>query len=226
MERPFQHTVIAFPATRKANEHRTWGKIPGEHRGQAAPGPGVRSSLASRFLLKLLQVPEEEFVIALGRRREPNTSPSLWCFPVAGGRAETRLWSLVQTRPPASMSAAPLPRGPRGPGVWRAWGWTHGAARRGIPRPAPVSASAPGQGSSRASESLPELGLGRLQRPAVPGSERTSLAAAMSMNFFSAFFFSSSFWKLSGCHCRANFRYALMISCFLAFLSSIKINAH
>jgi hypothetical protein len=55
-------------------------------------------------------------------------------------------------------------------------------------------------------------------RAKVPGSERTSLAAAMSMNFFSAFFFSSSFWKLSGCHCSANFRYALMISCFLAFL--------
>lgn len=55
-------------------------------------------------------------------------------------------------------------------------------------------------------------------RAEVPGSERTSLAAAMSMNFFSAFFFSSSFWKLSGCHCSANFRYALMISCFLAFL--------
>ena len=62
------------------------------------------------------------------------------------------------------------------------------------------------------------------RRQTLPGSERTSLAAAMSMNFFSAFFFSSSFWKLSGCHCSANFRYALMISCFLAFLKGGKIN--
>ena len=39
----------------------------------------------------------------------------------------------------------------------------------------------------------------------IPSSVSTSLAAAMSMNFFSAFFFSSSSWKLSGCHFCASF---------------------
>lgn len=52
-----------------------------------------------------------------------------------------------------------------------------------------------------------------------PGSVRTSLAWAMSMNFFSAFFFSSGSWKLSGCHCWASFRYALIISFFWADLA-------
>lgn len=51
-----------------------------------------------------------------------------------------------------------------------------------------------------------------------PGSVRTSLAWAMSMNFFSAFFFSSGSWKLSGCHCWASFLYALIISFFWADL--------
>ena len=52
----------------------------------------------------------------------------------------------------------------------------------------------------------------------VPGSDKTSLAAAISMNFFSAIFFSFSSWKLSGCHSRANFLYAFMMSFFCAFL--------
>lgn len=46
----------------------------------------------------------------------------------------------------------------------------------------------------------------------IPGSVKTSLAAAISMNFFSAAFFSSP-WKLSGCHCWAAFL------CRLIFLS-------
>lgn len=51
-----------------------------------------------------------------------------------------------------------------------------------------------------------------------PGSVRTSLAEAMSINLFSASFLSDSPWKLSGCHCWASFLYALMISCLLASL--------
>lgn len=54
-------------------------------------------------------------------------------------------------------------------------------------------------------------------RPA-PGPRPTSLAAATSMNFFSASFFSSP-WKLSGCHFCAALRYALVISCFDADLT-------
>lgn len=61
--------------------------------------------------------------------------------------------------------------------------------------------------------------LARLEYPhCPPGSVRTSLAWAMSMNFFSAFFFSSGSWKLSGCHCWASFLYALIISFFWADL--------
>jgi hypothetical protein len=47
------------------------------------------------------------------------------------------------------------------------------------------------------------------ERFRLPSSDKTSLAAAMSMNFFSAFFFSSSSWKLSGCH----FEQAITHSC-------------
>lgn len=43
--------------------------------------------------------------------------------------------------------------------------------------------------------------LNAITRRFSPGSVRTSFAAAMSMNLFSASFFSSSDWKLSGCHC-------------------------
>merc|ERR1719322_519626 len=39
----------------------------------------------------------------------------------------------------------------------------------------------------------------------ISSSVKTSLAAAMSINFFSARFFSSSSWKLSGCHFWASF---------------------
>lgn len=56
-----------------------------------------------------------------------------------------------------------------------------------------------------------------------PGSVRTSLADAMSINLFSASFFSASDWKLSGCHCCASFLYALMISCLLALLSQSRV---
>ena len=52
----------------------------------------------------------------------------------------------------------------------------------------------------------------------IPGSVKTSLAAAMSMNFFSAFFLaSSSVWKLSGCHCCA---------CFLNGITAIAITSN
>lgn len=50
-----------------------------------------------------------------------------------------------------------------------------------------------------------------------PGSVRTSLAAAISMNIFSALAFSSSL-NWSGCHCAANLRYAFSISLLRAFL--------
>ena len=53
----------------------------------------------------------------------------------------------------------------------------------------------------------------------LPGSDRTSFAAAMSINFFSAFFFSSGSLNWSGCHFTASLRYAFVISLLLAFLS-------
>lgn len=56
-----------------------------------------------------------------------------------------------------------------------------------------------------------------------PGSVRTSFAEAMSINFFSASFFSLSNWKLSGCHCCASFLYAFRISCLFAFLKEERI---
>ena len=52
----------------------------------------------------------------------------------------------------------------------------------------------------------------------LPGSVNTSFAAAISINFFSAFFFSSSSENLSGCHFAANFRNFFNISGLPAFL--------
>ena len=54
-----------------------------------------------------------------------------------------------------------------------------------------------------------------------PGSDRTSLAAAISMNTFCAFSRSGPSGCLSGCQTLASFRYALLISFVFAFL---KIN--
>lgn len=55
-----------------------------------------------------------------------------------------------------------------------------------------------------------------------PGSVKTSLAAAISMNIFSALALSSPSY-LSGCHLAANFLYAFNISFFLAVLYDINV---
>lgn len=137
--RPCQRTATAFPATRKANQHRTWGKIPGEQRGQAAraraggtfrPGIPAPYSSASRFPRKN----SSSSVWGGGWNLEPPLAVGLSCRRrESGDSALVTCAGRGASNPPLPRLPPPHRAGPRRAGVWRgrAWGRTRGAARRG-----------------------------------------------------------------------------------------------